>query len=337
MAKEGDAGAAEVVQRHGFAEGTLSAAADGVIDGAIANCLAALANPKRVVGVAADEDRSNLIQVAHQIRLDEFRHGPALGAPGFGVLGIEQDVGTVLAELHMRKREGGEAAAADRLKTEECDDQAVAELDLRPLASVDRRRLRGVHKRNPEVERLMRRYQPLEAILRGGESLKACLQRLQPAPVTVGGDEAGAVVELRHRGRRRRRRRHRHAGGEVVGVVADALGGDPIGGGDIFDDNRGAGAHLCAGSRYTIIFGWRRWLGFLAEHHARDLALPVGEGGVEEGTILRRPRLHRQVLQAAGSSHYGFLPPNGALGLLGFLRLRRCSSSVRLRSSTCSP
>ena len=47
--------------------------------------------------------------------------------------------------------------------------------------------------------------------------------------------------------------------------------------GDIFDDNRGAGAHLSAGSRHTILFGWRRWLGFLAAHHAGDLSLPAAD------------------------------------------------------------
>ena len=45
--------------------------------------------------------------------------------------------------------------------------------------------------------------------------------------------------------------------------------------GDIFDDNRGAGAHLSQRSRRTIRFGWRRWLGFLAAAHPGDLQLPA--------------------------------------------------------------
>jgi integrase len=48
-------------------------------------------------------------------------------------------------------------------------------------------------------------------------------------------------------------------------------------GGDIFDDDRGAGAHLSDGSRRAILFGWRRWLGFLAEHYPEDIALPAAE------------------------------------------------------------
>jgi len=47
--------------------------------------------------------------------------------------------------------------------------------------------------------------------------------------------------------------------------------------GDIFDDDRGAGADLSAGSRRTIVFGWRRWLGFLAERHPGDLRLAAAD------------------------------------------------------------
>ena len=45
--------------------------------------------------------------------------------------------------------------------------------------------------------------------------------------------------------------------------------------GDIFDDNVGAGAHLAQGTRRTILFGWRRWLGFLAAEHPDDIQLPA--------------------------------------------------------------
>src|SRR5262245_50062955 len=43
--------------------------------------------------------------------------------------------------------------------------------------------------------------------------------------------------------------------------------------GDIFDDDRGAGAHLRATSRNSIRMGWRRWLGFLSRQDADALAL----------------------------------------------------------------
>jgi hypothetical protein len=47
--------------------------------------------------------------------------------------------------------------------------------------------------------------------------------------------------------------------------------------GDIFDDTRGAGAHLAEGSRRSIHFGWRRWLGFLHRRYPRDLHLPAAQ------------------------------------------------------------
>jgi integrase len=47
--------------------------------------------------------------------------------------------------------------------------------------------------------------------------------------------------------------------------------------GDIFDDTRGPGAHLAAGTRRAIRFGWRRWLGFLKSHDPTALQLPAPE------------------------------------------------------------
>jgi integrase/recombinase XerD len=47
--------------------------------------------------------------------------------------------------------------------------------------------------------------------------------------------------------------------------------------GDIFDDHRGAGAHLAAGTRRSIRFAWRRWLGFLAEPEPQAIRLPAAE------------------------------------------------------------
>jgi integrase len=41
--------------------------------------------------------------------------------------------------------------------------------------------------------------------------------------------------------------------------------------GDIFDVNRGLGAHLSQGWRRMIETTWRRWLGFLVEHHPAEL------------------------------------------------------------------
>lgn len=46
-------------------------------------------------------------------------------------------------------------------------------------------------------------------------------------------------------------------------------------GGDILDDDVGAGAHLSERTRRTIRFGWRRFLGFLAAAHPEDLQLPA--------------------------------------------------------------
>jgi hypothetical protein len=47
--------------------------------------------------------------------------------------------------------------------------------------------------------------------------------------------------------------------------------------GDIFGDNIGVGADLSQGTRRTIRFGWRRWLGFLAAEHPGDLRLPAAD------------------------------------------------------------
>jgi hypothetical protein len=44
--------------------------------------------------------------------------------------------------------------------------------------------------------------------------------------------------------------------------------------GDIFDGTRGPGAHLSPGSRRTILFAYRRWLGFLAAHKPDTLRQP---------------------------------------------------------------
>jgi integrase len=47
--------------------------------------------------------------------------------------------------------------------------------------------------------------------------------------------------------------------------------------GDIFDDKAGAGAHLSDSSKRAILFGWRRWLGFLARNYPTLLALPAAD------------------------------------------------------------
>ena len=44
--------------------------------------------------------------------------------------------------------------------------------------------------------------------------------------------------------------------------------------GDIFDETQGPGAHLSPGSRQTILFAYRRWLGFLTAHHPDTLGQP---------------------------------------------------------------
>ena len=44
--------------------------------------------------------------------------------------------------------------------------------------------------------------------------------------------------------------------------------------GDIFDESRGPGAHHSEGWRRMILTTYRRWLGFLTEHHPADLSRP---------------------------------------------------------------
>jgi integrase/recombinase XerD len=47
--------------------------------------------------------------------------------------------------------------------------------------------------------------------------------------------------------------------------------------GDIFDDTGGPGAHLARGTRKMIKTAYRRWLGFLEEHHFDDLLKPPAD------------------------------------------------------------
>lgn len=47
--------------------------------------------------------------------------------------------------------------------------------------------------------------------------------------------------------------------------------------GDLFDEAAGAGAHLAAGSRKSILNGYRRWLGFLSMRHPDDLHRPPAD------------------------------------------------------------
>ena len=41
--------------------------------------------------------------------------------------------------------------------------------------------------------------------------------------------------------------------------------------GDIFDENRGPGAHFSKGGRRIIETSYRRWLGFLTEYHEAEI------------------------------------------------------------------
>ena len=47
--------------------------------------------------------------------------------------------------------------------------------------------------------------------------------------------------------------------------------------GDIFDENRGPGAHLSQGWRRMIETTYRRWLGFLAEYYSGELLKPLAD------------------------------------------------------------
>ncbi len=67
--------------------------------------------------------------------------------------------------------------------------------------------------------------------------------------------------------------------------------------GDIFDETQGPGAHLSPGSSRTILFAYRRWLGFLAAHHPDTLGQPPAGRIVPE--VLRD---YVGVLQAEGAA-----------------------------------
>jgi integrase len=47
--------------------------------------------------------------------------------------------------------------------------------------------------------------------------------------------------------------------------------------GDIFDETAGPGAHLAEGTRNSIRTAYRRWLGFIKEHHPHDLLEPPAD------------------------------------------------------------
>ncbi len=67
--------------------------------------------------------------------------------------------------------------------------------------------------------------------------------------------------------------------------------------GDIFDETQGPGTHLSPGSRRTILFAYRRWLGFLVAHHPDTLRQPPAGRIVPE--VLRS---YVGVLQAEGAA-----------------------------------
>ena len=60
-----------------------------------------------------------------------------------------------------------------------------------------------VHQLDAEVEGEMRRHQPLEAVRGLGAGLQARLHAPSARSSRGAGDEAGAVVEVRHHGRDR--------------------------------------------------------------------------------------------------------------------------------------
>jgi integrase/recombinase XerD len=47
--------------------------------------------------------------------------------------------------------------------------------------------------------------------------------------------------------------------------------------GDVFDETSGPGVHLSEGTRRTIRFAYRRWLGFLKANYPEDFLLPPAE------------------------------------------------------------
>ena len=69
--------------------------------------------------------------------------------------------------------QSGETAPADGPQREDGQDQSVAIAYLPHLVRVGRHRGRLIHQRDPEVQRLERRHQAIETILRAGQYLEA--------------------------------------------------------------------------------------------------------------------------------------------------------------------
>ena len=198
-----------------------------------------LSDPERVMVLAAGQARSDLVEIADDRGAENLRHRPAFHATGLGVFGKEQQLDVIGADALDMAVEGerGEAAAADRPEAQDRDDQPVAELDLALHCAAGRKAGGLLHQGHAELERLMSWYQSLEAVLGLSAHQQPALQRLKPAPVTIGRDEAGGVVKLgdghSDRGGVHGDRVGIRGRGQVLDISADPHRRDAVGRGEL--------------------------------------------------------------------------------------------------------
>ena len=157
----------------------------------------------------------------------------------------------------------------------------------------------------------MRRAPAARSGLAAAPGMKAPLKRLQPGPVTIGRDQAGGVIEMRHR---HGDRGGAHVGIEVFDIGANAVRRDAVDsreqeilgmlGGQEAEPASPAEAHGFARARGEV--GTRAYV------VVEDVA--VVERRLEEEVILRRPFGLREVLQAPAGL---ISPPSGTALLQG--------------------
>ena len=173
------------------------------------------------------ETRTDVFEIAQDIRDERLRRAKALKAPGFGVGGMEKEADAVVLDLDMpADRQGRQAPAADRPQAEESENQPIPILPLARLVARHRQGESRVHQFDGEVERLAGRRQPFKAVAwpRAGDQPR--LDREQPSPVALAGDQPGGVAKALN-GQRHGGRTHFRA--EQGEIVAHALERNAIG------------------------------------------------------------------------------------------------------------
>jgi hypothetical protein len=125
-----------------------------------------------------EQDRSNFLQISHEIGKDLIRHPEALRAPRLGVSRMQENIDACIVELKMTADcEGCEAASAYRPQTDQGQEQPVAILDFALLVTVDWQCKRRVHELDAEVERLPRGDETIESILGQRPRSQVCFDR----------------------------------------------------------------------------------------------------------------------------------------------------------------